>query len=83
MQKCLIGGLGQNTTLVRGTQQDVDAQVKDAWTQVGRCGLILGPGCVASLDTSEANLLQLVAQERGGDAATCRPRCQPPFPGVG
>ena len=57
--KCLIGGIGQNTTLVHGTPADVDAQVQDAWRQVHRRGLILGPGCVASSGIPEANVLQL------------------------
>ena len=57
--KCLVGGIGHNTTLVHGTQADVDTQVQDAWRQVNRRGLILGPGCVASLETPEANILQL------------------------
>ncbi|MDA2938261.1 uroporphyrinogen decarboxylase, partial [Acidobacteria bacterium AH-259-A15] len=51
--KSLIGGIGQNTTLVHGTPEDVDAQVRDAWEQVGRLGLILGPGCVANLKAPE------------------------------
>ncbi len=57
--KCLIGGIGQNTTLVEGTLEEVDAQVKDAWEQVDRRGLILGPGCVANLNAPKQNLLQL------------------------
>lgn len=57
--KCLIGGIGENTTLVRGTPPDVDAEVKDAWQQVAGCGLILGPGCVANRAAPEANVLQL------------------------
>lgn len=57
--RCLIGGIGQNTTLVRGTPAEVDAEVKDAWQQVGRRGLILGPGCVANLDAPDANVIQL------------------------
>jgi uroporphyrinogen decarboxylase len=57
--KCLIGGIGQNTTLVHGTREEVDAQVKDAWEQVNRRGLILGPGCVANLSAPVENVLQL------------------------
>ncbi len=58
-KKCLIGGIGQNTTLVHGTPKDVDAQVKDAWKQIDRRGLILGPGCVANLNAPDQNVLQL------------------------
>ena len=57
--KCLIGGIGQNTTLVHGTPEEVNAQVKDAWEQVNRRGLILGPGCVANLDAPGRNVLEL------------------------
>jgi uroporphyrinogen decarboxylase len=57
--KCLVGGLGRQTTLVRGTPEEVDAEVRDAWDQVGRRGLILGPGCVVGLATPEENLDQL------------------------
>jgi uroporphyrinogen decarboxylase len=57
--KCLIGGIGQNTTLVRGTPKEVNAQVKEAWEQVNRRGLILGPGCVASRSAPEENVLEL------------------------
>jgi uroporphyrinogen decarboxylase len=57
--KCLVGGLGRQTTLVRGTPEEVDAEVRDAWNQVDRRGLILGPGCVVGLATPEENLDQL------------------------
>jgi uroporphyrinogen decarboxylase len=69
--KCLIGGIGQNTTLVHGTPQDVDAQVKDAWAQVNRRGLILGPGCVANLQSPEANVVQL---RKSVEESHCFPR---------
>ena len=59
MFRCLIGGIGQNTTLVHGTPKQVDAQVKDSWEQVNRRGLILGPGCVASRSAPEENVRQL------------------------
>ena len=58
-KKCLIGGIGQNTTLVHGTPQQVGAQVQEAWEQVNRRGLILGPGCVANRSAPEANVLEL------------------------
>jgi uroporphyrinogen decarboxylase len=67
--KCLVGGLGRRTTLVGGTPAEVDAEVRDAWAQVDRRGLILGPGCVVGLDAPEANLLQL----RRSVAATAKP----------
>jgi uroporphyrinogen decarboxylase len=69
--KCLIGGIGQNTTLVHGTPDEVDSQVKEAWEQVNRRGLILGPGCVANLSAPEKNVLQL----RKSVAETARKCC--------
>lgn len=57
--KCLVGGLGRQTTLVSGTPEQIDAEVRDAWDQVDRRGLILGPGCVVDLDAPEENLWQL------------------------
>jgi uroporphyrinogen decarboxylase len=57
--KCFIGGIAENTTLVRGTPAAVDAEVRDAWEQVTRRGLILGPGCVANLDAPETNVRQI------------------------
>jgi uroporphyrinogen decarboxylase len=58
-EKCLVGGIGHTTTLVHGTPADVDAQVRDAWGQVNHRGLILGPGCVGSPESPDANILQL------------------------
>ncbi len=57
--KILIGGIAENTTLVEGAPEEVDAEVREAWDQVNRRGLILGPGCVANLDAPETNVLQL------------------------
>jgi uroporphyrinogen decarboxylase len=57
--KCLVGGIDRGKLLVSGTPAEVDVQVRDAWEQVDRRGLILGPGCVANVKASEANLLQL------------------------
>jgi uroporphyrinogen decarboxylase len=57
--KCLIGGIARNTTLVHGTPEELNAQAKDAWEQVNRRGLILGPGCVANRSAPEENVLEL------------------------
>jgi uroporphyrinogen decarboxylase len=57
--KCLIGGIDRNKVLVEGTPGDVDTQVKDAWKQVNRRGLILAPGCVANVNAKKENVLQL------------------------
>jgi len=57
--KCLIGGIAENTTLVEGAPGAVDAEVREAWEQVNRRGLILGPGCVANPDAPDGNVRQL------------------------
>jgi uroporphyrinogen decarboxylase len=63
--RCLIGGIDRGELLVRGTPEAVDSQVRDAWEQVDRRGLILGPGCVANVEASEANLQQLRSSVEG------------------
>jgi hypothetical protein len=72
-RKCLVGGIGHDTTLVHGTLADVDAQVQDAWKQLNRRGLILGPGCVASLESPEASILQLRKRVERTASAQMRP----------
>jgi len=68
--KCLVGGLDRNHLLVDGTPEEIETQVEDAWAEVGRRGLILGPGCVANVASTERNLTLLrgsVERTRGLD----------------
>ena len=57
--KCLIGGIGHKGVLLKGSPEDVAAQVKDAWQQLGGKGLIIGPGCGDQTRLPDENVLQM------------------------
>ena len=53
---CVVGGVDQRETMLRGTPQQVEAQVKDAIERAGEGGgLMIGPGCTLSQETPLAN----------------------------
>jgi len=56
----VLGGLSQWKTLREGTPEEVKAEVKDAISQTGGLGLIVGPGCVIPLDAPDRNLQAVV-----------------------
>jgi len=62
----VLGGLSQWKTLREGTPEDVRAEVRDAVSQTGGAGLIVGPGCVVPLDAPEENLRAVVEACGGG-----------------
>jgi uroporphyrinogen decarboxylase len=51
----LLGGLNERETMVKGSEEDVEREVKDAVTQTGRRRLIISPGCIIPMPTPEAN----------------------------
>lgn len=51
----LLGGLDERETMVKGSEEDVEREVKDAVTQTGRKRLIISPGCIVPMPTPEAN----------------------------
>ena len=53
--KCLLGGLNENETLLKGTPAEVVRHVAEAVGSAGSRGLILGPGCVTDPHTPAAN----------------------------
>ena len=53
--KCLLGGLHENETLLKGTIDDVKRHVEEVIETIDTRGFILGPGCVADPLTPEAN----------------------------
>lgn len=61
----VIGGLDQHATLRRGTPDQVKAEAREAITQAGGLGLVLGPGCALPPDTPDGNLVEL-ARSLGG-----------------
>jgi uroporphyrinogen decarboxylase len=52
----LVGGVNEWVTLLNGTPQQVQAEVKEAIVQAGSSGLMIGPGCVCPTDVPESNL---------------------------
>lgn len=57
----LVGGLGENRTLLTGPPGAVAAEVRDALAQTGGLGVIIGPGCVLPLATPDAHLAAVLA----------------------
>jgi uroporphyrinogen decarboxylase len=56
----VIGGLDQWATLRDGTPEDAVAQAQDAVAQTGGTGLIVGPGCVLTMNTPDANVAAVI-----------------------
>jgi uroporphyrinogen decarboxylase len=52
----VIGGLDQWATLRDGTPEAAMAQARDAVAQTGGTGLIVGPGCVLTMNTPDDNV---------------------------
>ncbi len=53
--KCLLGGIEENTVLLNGSADQVQNHVREAIELGGTRKLIIGPGCVADPRTSEEN----------------------------
>ena len=57
----VIGGLNQWITLSRvGTPEAATAEAREALAQTGGIGIILGAGCVLTMNTSDATVIELV-----------------------
>ena len=56
----VIGGLDQWATLRDGTPEAAVAEAKDAISQTGGTGLIVGPGCVLAMNTPDENVSAVV-----------------------
>lgn len=52
--KCLLGGLNERW-FAEASAQEIPAHLKEAVDSAGRRGLMLGPGCVAKLNTPPIN----------------------------
>lgn len=61
MTKAVMGGISEQTTLRRGTPEQVQEEVRQALAQTGGRRLLLAPGCSISPDTPEANLRAALA----------------------
>jgi len=51
----LLGGLNEKETMVKGSKDDVEREVKDAIAQSERKRLIIAPGCVIPIPTPQEN----------------------------
>lgn len=56
LHKTVMGGIDQENLLVKGTPQKVSQKIKELITLNQELRLILGPGCVISLQTPEENI---------------------------
>ncbi len=56
----VIGGLDQWKTLRDGTREAAEAEARDAVSQTGGVGLIVGGGCVVPMNTPDATLAAVV-----------------------
>ena len=56
-QGALIGGLRRTETMLRGTPEQVEAEIRDAEQQAGGKRLIIGTGCVIFTNTPLGNIL--------------------------
>ncbi len=52
----LLGGINQNSTLLRGSPADVAAEARDAFGQAGRAGFMLSAGCSIAATIPKCNL---------------------------
>jgi uroporphyrinogen decarboxylase len=64
--KCLMGGIGHDSVLLKGKPEEVAWQMRDAVNQLQGRGLILAPGCGAGTRTPPANVLALRESVKAG-----------------
>ncbi len=60
----LVGGVEELGLLVKGSEAQVRAQVRDAIEQTGGRRLLLGPGCVAGIAAPEQNIRAVIEEAR-------------------
>lgn len=60
----LAGGVEELGLLVKGSESQVRAQVRDAIAQTGGRRLLLGPGCVAGIAAPEQNIRAVIEEAR-------------------
>jgi uroporphyrinogen decarboxylase len=58
--KAVMGGLGQRTTLYRGTPAEVTQEAREALTDTGGRGLLLAPGCSVPPGARAENLAAMM-----------------------
>jgi len=53
--KCFLGGINEKWWLPNAKPEDIRTHIKEVVSAAGRKGLMIGPGCVARLDTPKIN----------------------------
>lgn len=53
--KCFLGGIEEDGFLTNAKPEDIHNHIKEAVLDAGRLGLMIGPGCVANLETPNIN----------------------------
>lgn len=62
----LVGGLDENGTLLKGTTDAIESEVRDAIAQTGGRRLMIGPGCVVPIAVTESSLRAAIDAVRTG-----------------
>lgn len=62
--QAVMGGVSQDTILLKGSPEDVAAEVRGAIQEMAMGGFLLAPGCSISPQTPEANIHALVETAR-------------------
>lgn len=60
----VVGGVEELGLLVKGSEAEVRAQVRDAIAQTGGRRLLVGPGCVAGIAAPEQNIRAVIEEAR-------------------
>lgn len=60
----VVGGVEELGLLVKGSEAEVRAQVRDAIAQTGGRRLLVGPGCVAGIAAPEHNIRAVIEEAR-------------------
>lgn len=58
--KLLVGGISEQGTLLHGSEQEIENEVQDALLQTDGRRLMIGPGCVLPVATSDARIQAVV-----------------------
>ncbi|SPK75919.1 Uroporphyrinogen decarboxylase (URO-D) (plasmid) [Cupriavidus taiwanensis] len=68
--RVLVGGLNEHQTLIHGTPEEIAGEVEDAIAQTGGRRLIIGPGCVLPVATSDSAIQAVLQSARDRNAVT-------------
>ncbi|UUZ70419.1 hypothetical protein LP416_10190 [Polaromonas sp. P2-4] len=58
--KLLVGGINEHGTLLHGSEQEIENEVRDALSQTDGHRLMIGPGCVLPIAASDARIRAVV-----------------------